>query len=594
MAKTLQPTFYDNKNKLILVLLIVPFCLYFKSLFFDFSPMDDQWLILRNSGSLSKWGNLPEFFTRPIAGIYYRPFLSTSFMIDYHLGAVSPHIYHLTNLIWHLFSVVLLFKMLQQFNVSNKLAFLLALLFAIHPMALHSVAWIPGRNDTMLTVFAISSILFLNKYIVQKKTTYLVWHLVLFVCALLTKENAILLPLFYSAIYYRKFKFNKNHLSLISAWIVLLIIWYFIRTHVVDSSLSTGKNISDSITNSALGYLLFIGKSTLPFQQSVFPTLQASSVIPGILITVLFVFLYIKLGVKEKYIAWLGLLIFIGMLAIPVWYGATSSSHEHYEHRMYLSMIGLLLFVSQLNFNINSKLFNYSILLFVVLFSLKTFTRMDVYKNAESFVDAGIVEAPENYFFHSKKAEYLYLSKNFSESIFYFDKALAKQPKRIQLLNNRGNVYLAMGNKEKALADFNTAIALSDSNATSYINRCLTYDYFGDADKAMMDLAKAKNLKKNSVSPQLEAQITKKWILANAKYISPNITINKQLAIVLNQEIEANPNDPILYVNRAKLFIDNRLGNEALADLKKACELDPTNTEFKRYYTELNSSLPKK
>lgn len=594
MTKILQPTFYDNKNKLYLVLILVPFCLYFKSLFYDFSPMDDQWLILKNVGSLSKWGNLPEFFIRPIAGIYYRPFLSTSFMIDYHLGAVSPHIYHFTNLIWHLLSVLLLFKLLQQFNVTNKLAFLLALLFAIHPMTLHSVAWIPGRNDTMLTVFAISSLIFLNKYIVEKKATYLIWHFVFFVCALLTKENAILLPLFYSVIYCKKFKFNKSHIILILTWIGLLITWYFIRTMVIDSSLSSGGNLGTSITNSALGYLLFIGKSTLPIQQSVFPTLQASSVIPGILITILFIVLYIKLGVKEKYTAWLGLFIFFGMLAIPVWYGATSSSHEHYEHRMYLSMIGLLLFVSQLNFNINSKLFNYSILLFLILFSLKTFVRMDVYKNAESYVDAGIIEAPENYFFHSKKAEYLYLSKNFSESIFYFDKALAKQPKRIQLLNNRGNVYLAMGNKEKSLADFNTAISLSDSNATSYINRCLAYDYFGEVDKAMTDLTKAKSLNKNNVPLQLETQITEKWIVANTKYLNPIIKTNKQLAIVLNQEIEANPKDPILYVNRAKLFIDNRLGNEALADLKKACELDPTNIEFKRYYTELNSSLPKK
>jgi tetratricopeptide (TPR) repeat protein len=594
MAKALQPTFYDNKNKLYVILILVPFCLYFKSLFYDFSPMDDQWIIVKNTETLSHWKNLPILFTKSLSGLYFRPMLITSFMLDFHIGKLSPYIYHFTNLILHILSVLLLFKLLKQFDVNTKLAFLLSLIFAVHPIALHSVAWIPGRNDSMLTVFALASVIFLNEFIKQKKIISLVWHFLFFICALLTKENAILLSLIYSVIYYKNFKFNKSHILLIVTWFVLLITWFFIRISVVNSSLSTGQGLGSSITNSILGYLLFIGKSTLPFQQSVFPTLQASSVIPGILITILFIVLYIKLGVKDKFIAWFGLFIFFSMLSIPIWHGASGTSHEHYEHRIYLSMIGLLLFVSQLNFNIHSKLFNYSILLFLILFSIKTYIRMDVYKNAESFVDAGIIEAPDNYFFFSKKAEYLYNSRNFSEAIFYYNKALAKQPRKIQLLNNRGNVYVAMGDKEKALADFNTAISISDSNATSYVNRCLAYEYFGDVDKAMMDLAKAKNINVNSVPPQLEAQITEKWILANAKYINPNIKTNKQLAIVLNQEIEANPRDPILYVNRAKLFIDNRLGNEALADLKKACELDPTNPEFKRYYTELNSTLPKK
>ena len=98
MAKALQPTFYDNKNKLYLVLILVPFCLYFKSLFYDFSPMDDQWIIVKNTETLSHWKNLPILFTKSLSGLYFRPMLITSFMLDFHIGKLSPYIYHLTNL----------------------------------------------------------------------------------------------------------------------------------------------------------------------------------------------------------------------------------------------------------------------------------------------------------------------------------------------------------------------------------------------------------------------------------------------------------------------------------------------------------------
>jgi predicted Zn-dependent protease len=60
----------------------------------------------------------------------------------------------------------------------------------------------------------------------------------------------------------------------------------------------------------------------------------------------------------------------------------------------------------------------------------------------------------------------------------------------------------------------------------------------------------------------------------------------------LNNMIATEPNNALLYVNRAKFFMDNRMGKEALADLKKACDLEPENKMYKSYFNELNSSFP--
>jgi len=298
-------------------------------------------------------------------------------------------------------------------------------------------------------------------------------------------------------------------------------------------------------------------------------------------------------GVKQRFVALLGLSIFIGMLIIPVWVGASSQTHEHYEHRLYLSLVGLLLFVSQLNIKTESSLFNYVIFSIIVLFALKTLARSHVYKNKQSFINEGLKESPDNYIFNSKKAEYLFTENKYSESLIYFDKALLIRPKQVDLLINRANVYVALGNKEKAFADFNKAIELDSDNIESIINRCVAYNQFGDIEQAMLDIAKAKKINPNKVPTQLEADISAKWIKENARFLNPKIITNKQLGIALNQQIQANAGSANLYIARAQLYIENHLDTDALMDLKKACELEPTNAVFKRYYMELNESLHK-
>ena len=568
---------FQSKTKVYTILVLIPLCLYFKSLFYDFSPMDDQWLIIRNAASLSNWENLPDFFTKPTAELYYRPLLSVSLMIDYHISHLSPYSYHFTNLLLHILCVVLLFNFLKQLNVDNKLSFLLSILFAVHPVLLHSVAWIPGRNDSLLTAFTLVSFITLNQYVLKNNFKFLIIHFLAFVLALLTKENAFLLPIFFLTLCYNKIK-TKQLLSLITLWLVIVIAWFIIKLNVVNIFPSAGHNVILTIKNSVFGYLIFIGKSVLPFQLSVAPTYLHTSIIPGIIVLLLFTFLYFKFGFKNARFGWLGIVIFFVMLIIPIWYSASSISQEHYEHRAYLPLVGIILFISQLRIDVNAKIFNYLILIMVIAFSLKTFQRMEVYKNEETFLDAGIKEAPENYFFQFKNGDVLYKNKRFTEALIAYNKALEKQPGKIQILNNRGNVFVALGKKREAIIDFNNAIKLSNSSPQAYLNRCLAYNAFGEIENAMNDLIFLKSNHPDFVPNGLEEVISNKW----------NVLMFEEL----NQKIAQEPQNAILYVNRAKLFLTKRMGKEALSDLKKACELEPNNQNFKNYFNELNSSFP--
>ena len=102
--------FINNKSKVYCALILLPLLVYMKSFWFDFSPMDEEWMINRNQGFLKEWGNIIASFKQPTGDIYYRPLLLISFIVDYHISAISPWMFHITNVVLHITCVLLVFK----------------------------------------------------------------------------------------------------------------------------------------------------------------------------------------------------------------------------------------------------------------------------------------------------------------------------------------------------------------------------------------------------------------------------------------------------------------------------------------------------
>jgi hypothetical protein len=81
--------------------------------------------------------------------IYWRPAVSVSYAIDWQLGNGAPFVFHLTNLAWHAAAALLAFVTLRRWLGATIPAFFAALLFAVHPTKVESVAWIAGRSARM-------------------------------------------------------------------------------------------------------------------------------------------------------------------------------------------------------------------------------------------------------------------------------------------------------------------------------------------------------------------------------------------------------------------------------------------------------------
>src|SRR5262245_7131136 len=102
-------------------------------------------------------------WTKPLQNLYV-PLVYTTYGLDQLVGGGRPWAFHLTNVLLHAGSSVLVLAILSGFaqRARNMSAVPLigALVFALHPLQVEPVVWCTGRKDVMSGFFALASMLF--------------------------------------------------------------------------------------------------------------------------------------------------------------------------------------------------------------------------------------------------------------------------------------------------------------------------------------------------------------------------------------------------------------------------------------------------
>ena len=181
-------------------------------------------------------------------GSFYRPLQTVSFMLDALVGGPKPFIYHLTNLLLHIVGSLCVFWLLLTLGYHRLSSLLLALLFALHPMFVPMVAWVPTRGDLLLTIFVIVSFVLFIKSFRGNRPALVVWHGITFFLALLSKETAVAVPALCLLYYYfelRKTKARRLIKSYFVVWLIAGGAWYYLHSalHVVEGRLGRFRGV---------------------------------------------------------------------------------------------------------------------------------------------------------------------------------------------------------------------------------------------------------------------------------------------------------------------------------------------------------------
>jgi tetratricopeptide (TPR) repeat protein len=493
--------FLDSWHPFLWIASII-FLIYSATLFFGIVYLDDNVLVIEHYAFNKNIGNIPVAFGEDIfrtphqGGTFYRPILRLTFMLDAQFGrGAIIFMSHLSNLLLHILAACLLFIMLIKLKIKKETALWFSVIFGIHPLTAQTVAFIAGRNDSLLAILIFPALWFLVDFLQTFRKKAFFWHLTFLTLALLTKETAVMM-LFIGAIYIilfieKKEIWNnyKQYLYLMTGWGSLLLSWLLIRKEVLNNFVGNANyNIPLSIYENFPSLLPALGKIFFPFDLSVFPVLQDMTLVYGIISLVLLLTWFI-FSQNKNYrliifgLAWFGLFILLTLIK-PV-----DTTPDFSENRIYLPMLGfifILLGIGRIRFVnlLNKRTVLVWSLLMIIVFSSITIYRNKYYKNKLNFWRNAVATSPSFAFNYNNLGAMYYLDGSYDAAEKEFQKALNLNPREKMAHNNLGLVYLNRKEWEKAETEFKAELEINPNYDLAFFNSGLLYYQIGKKDEA--------------------------------------------------------------------------------------------------------------
>jgi hypothetical protein len=509
MIDTLTHLFQDKRFQVLMVVL-VSFLLYVRVINFEYIGFDDTRLIVENQAFLEDASNIPHAFRQDVfvtphrtsSKAYYRPLLTLSFMLDAHLGKTDSRVYHFTNIVLHILACLLVLQFFRLVNMKSETAFVLAMAFSVHPILSQAIAWIPGRNDILLTLFVVVSMIYLSKFLQCSRVLYLLLHFFFFMLALFTKESAVFLPLLslcFSVFFFRIRVFAKEHLFLILGYLAIIILWYILRDSAIsgrqEGLITWAAHWKNFLYNSPL-LLQYIGKIFVPYKLSTLSTARDTNYLLSVTVLVL-----LCLGMllskdrdwnKIAFGSFWFLMFLLPSFVVPRVTGM--------EHRVYLPFVGLLIVVSELSF-IRTLSFRKktSVIVVIVISLLITINikHTSSYKNLLNFWGVAAKNTTHSALAFLNYGAALFEKGDDEGAIRAYKRGIEINPGQPWIHNNLALVYMRQQRYVEAEAEFFKELNNHPNYSDVYYNLGLLYKSTELIEKATLMWERAVKLNPN-------------------------------------------------------------------------------------------------
>ena len=161
----------------------------------DFISYDDEQYVTRNyhvrpglTAGRVRWALTTDYAAN------WHPLTWISHMLDVSLFGKNAHGHHLTSLLFHLASTVMLFLVLTTMTGATGRSAFVAALFGVHPLHVESVAWIAERKDVLSTFFFMLTLAAYCRYVAAPSTRRYALVMLTFVAGLMAKPMLVTLP----------------------------------------------------------------------------------------------------------------------------------------------------------------------------------------------------------------------------------------------------------------------------------------------------------------------------------------------------------------------------------------------------------------
>lgn len=412
-------------------------------------------------------------------------------MVDVQLFGMAPRGHHLTNVVIHTFSVILLFLLLFRLTNAPWQSSFVAAMFALHPLHVESVAWISERKDVLSAFFAFLTLLLYVEYTAKQSLSRYLLVLCSLVAGLMSKTMLVTLPVIMLLIdFWPLHRYTpedgrgvllariKEKLPFFACSLCTGIIAIYTQKAAGAMSDLAATPILHRIENALIAYVMYMFKTVWPVNLAIYyplPVHIAFWKAAVALVLLLLVSAVVVLN-RRKYpflvTGWLWFVISLVPVIGIIQVGAQAMADCY----TYIPAIGLFIIIAWgmplllRNFSLRKEslvlLYSISTVAVIVL----TWQQLGYWNDSVILYRHALATKSDNYFVHYSLGEALQKKSDFDGAALEFQEAIRINPQFKKPHNGLGLIHAGRGDFDSAIKEYQLALQIDPNYKPACLN----------------------------------------------------------------------------------------------------------------------------
>jgi tetratricopeptide (TPR) repeat protein len=464
-------------------------------------------------------------FTTFHAGNWH-PLTWLSHMLDVELFGLNPLGHHVTSMVLHIVNSILLCALLHRLTGFLGRSVVVALLFAVHPLHVESVAWVAERKDVLSTLFLFLTIGAYIGYAGKPSLKRYLPVVVFFVLGLLAKQMLVTLPVILLLMDYwplNRFRgegavrvkvvlLEKVPLLFLSAIASLIIL----RAHASVGALFQVEGNAALLNsgNALISYVKYISSMFWPIDLALFYPFEPSEISAvkvGGAAVLLSGITGLAVAYRNKYpylfFGWFWYLITLLPVIGFIRVGAQALADRY----TYVPLIGLFMLLVWGAAEVagtwrkgNQVVAGVTVVVIAIL-SVLTVNQVRYWQNSYVLFGHALAVVERNWLAHNNMGIVLSQHNRNDEAIFHFQESVRLNPKGGAGYRNLGNSLQMAGKNSEAIEAFRQAVWINPGDAESHFRLGYAYVLAGNSDYAYQEYLLLLRLNESSARSLLDS-----------------------------------------------------------------------------------------
>jgi tetratricopeptide (TPR) repeat protein len=535
-------------------------------------------------------------FTTGHAGNWH-PVTWLSHMADAEWFGPGPRAPHVTNVVLHVLSALLLFRLLVSLTGALWRSTVVALLFAVHPLHVESVAWVAERKDVLSAVFWMLTLLAYVSYARRGGVGRYLIVVAAFAIGLMAKPMLVTLPVVLLLIdgwpLRRTAHTPVSRLLAEKVPLLAMSAASSVVTFLVQRESGAVRSL-DALPfvaragNAALAYVIYIAKTIWPVHLAAIYPYPSGPRIPWLasaaaLILVVVTMAAIRLRRRAPYVTtgWLWYLVtltpVIGLIQV--------GSQPWADRYTYLPSIGLFVAVVWASGEIvkdRRATLAAGAIAIAAIAALAVTARAQVlvWRDSVTLWTHAAAVTRDNARAHTNLGHALALSGRLDAALAEYETALRVRPDLAEAHNYLGLALFDRRDATGAISHYREAVRLRPAFTLAHNNLCMALGATGDLDGAIAACTEAVRLDPRFAAAHGNLGVA----LARAGRLDDAL---REFRVVLDLQ----PESATAHLNLAAALVDADRPAEALAHFVDALRIDPANARAHHDYGQALSAL---